>query len=226
MNYLLIAVIVLIGMCVLQGYRKGFLRIMVSLLWIALVIAAVFWLSPYVSDFLIHHSSAYDKVEEKITTLVEIGGHVDLTDETVQEESIDAMELPGLLKSALHQNNTEEVYREYMVEAFSGYISGFLTRLVLKAASFIGVFLLVGLLAFIAMRAADLISRIPIIKGFNRLLGVAAGLVLALAIIWVFFFVVVMFLGSGFGDRLMADIKQSAFLTFLFDQNLLMELIM
>ena len=223
-NFLSIAVLALLAACMIQGYRKGFLRIVITLIGIVLIIAAVFALQPYVSDFLIGKTGVYDGLKEKIETVfAEDNAKLDNTIPENQEMTIESYQLPQLLKNALKQNNTDEVYKQLMVSIFEDYIAGYLSRLILKAASFIGIFLVLSLILWLALKSADLITKIPIIKGINRFLGVVAGFVNALVITWLFFLVTVMFLGNETGGKLMEEIYKSPLLTLLFNENLLMK---
>ena len=63
-----------------------------------------------------------------------------------------------------------------------------------------------------------------VIHGLNKYLGLAAGGALALLITWIFFFVLVMFIGNDLADGLLSDIKASKVLTFLFDSDILFQM--
>ncbi|MBQ7581321.1 MAG: CvpA family protein [Lachnospiraceae bacterium] len=223
-NFLSIAILALFVICIIQGYRKGFLRIVITLIGIVLIIAAVFALQPYVSEFLIGRTEIYDGLKGKIDNVfADDNAKLDNTIPENQELTIESYELPELLKNALKKNNTEEMYRELTARVFEEYISGYLTRLILKAASFIGIFLILSIVLWLALKSADLISKIPIIKGVNKFLGVVAGFINALVITWVFFILAVMFLGNETGGKLMEEIYKSPILTFLFNENYLMK---
>ena len=223
-NFLLIAVLATFAVCVIQGYRKGFLRIVISVIGIVLIVGAVLVISPYVSDYLIGNENIYGGVKGKVSGIfAEDNSKLDNTIPENQELTIESYQLPQLLKNALIQNNTAEVYKQMMVEFFEDYISGYLSRLILKAVSFVAIFLALSIVLWLALKSADLITKIPIIKGFNRFLGVVAGLVNALLLTWIFFVVVVMFLGNEAGGKLMEEIYRSEFLTFLFNENILMQ---
>ncbi|MCR5221534.1 MAG: CvpA family protein [Lachnospiraceae bacterium] len=224
LNFLLIAVLAVFAVCIIQGYRKGFLRIVISLIGTILIVATVFAISPYVSKLLIDRSGAYDKIKGKVERVfTEDNAKLDNTIPENQELTIDSYQVPDLLKNALKENNTEETYKQLMVELFEDYIAGYLSRLIIKASSFIGVFLLLSIGLWLALKSADLIAKIPIIKGFNKFLGVIVGFLEALMIVWVFFVVVIMFLGNETGSKLMEEIYRSPVLTFLFNENILMK---
>ncbi len=224
LNYLLIAVLALFAFCVIQGYRKGFLRIVISLIGIVLIIATVFVISPYVSEFMINKSDAYESIKGKISNVfADDNAKLDNTIPENQDLTIESYQVPDLLKNALKQNNTKETYKQLMVDLFEDYISGYLSRLVIKAASFVIVFLVLSIILWFALKSADLIAKIPVIKGFNKFLGTVVGFAQALAITWIFFVVVVIFLGNETGGKLMEEIYRSPVLTFLFNENILMK---
>lgn len=223
-NYLLIAVLAIFTICIIQGYRKGFLRIVISLVGTVLIICAVFVISPYVSKILIDKSDTYAILKDKVDNVfAEDNAKLDNTIPENQVLTIDSYQVPELLKNALKENNTEDVYRQLMVEIFEDYISGYLSRLIIKAGSFIGIFLLLSIVLWLALKSADLIAKIPVIKGFNKFLGIIVGFAEALMITWIFFLVVVMFLGNETGGKLMEEIYRSPVLTFLFNENILMK---
>ena len=226
LNYLSIAVAVFFLICIAQGYRKGFLRQAISLASMLAVILAVLFVSPYVSRYLKERTNAYEAIREQIVTaFAEDNAKLDNTDPQNQRQTIDSYDIPALIKDALSQNNTGEMYRKLMVEIFEEYVAGYMADLIIKAASFAGLFLVLMMITGAALRASDLINKIPVLKGFNRFLGVFAGAIKALLFIWIFFIVAVTLLGHDIGSTLMREVGRSPFLTFLFNENILLELI-
>ena len=78
---------------------------------------------------------------------------------------------------------------------------------------------------FIIIRSTDLIGRIPVIKGINKLLGGLTGAGQALLIVWVFFFIIIMFLGNEIGGKLLEEVERSNILRYLFNNNYLFRFI-
>lgn len=225
-NYLFVAAMALFFICIVNGYRKGFLRIVISLLGIILVIAAVTVVSPHISDYLINHTKTYDTVRQKVINVFEEdNSKLDNTIPENQTLTIESYDLPDILKTSLIKNNTTEIYQSLMVTIFEEYIAGYIARLMINAISFIGMFLVLTVFLWFVLFSADIIARIPIIKGLNRILGAAAGFVKALIIVWIFFFVAIIFFGNDIGNTMMAEVKDSQFLSFLFNINILLQLI-
>lgn len=226
LNFLLIAVLAVFFFCMIQGYNKGFLRIVVSLIGTFLIISAVIFVSPYVSDFLINKSGTYESVKIKMVDFFEEeNSKLDNTDPLNQKLTIESYELPDILKNALIKNNTADMYKEMMVDIFEDYVSGYLARLIIKGLTFVGIYLTLRIVLWLALKSVDIISKIPIIKGFNKFIGLIVGFVNALIIVWLFFIVIIVFIGNDAGSKLMEEVYKSKILMFLFNENILMKFI-
>lgn len=225
-NYLFIAVIILFLYMIGRGYRKGFLRIVVTFIGTIFIIIAVKAASPYVSEYLLNNTNTYEKIQEKITEkFAEANTRYDNTIPENQPLTIDSYDLPDVLKTNLIINNTKEMYTSLLVSMFEEYVSAYLAQTAIKAMAFIILFIIMYAAFKIILIAVDVISKIPVIKGFNKSLGACLGLVEALLIVWIFFFAVVMFIGNDSGSTLLSMIASSKFLSFLFNSNILMAFI-
>ena len=225
-NILLVVVIAILAISAVNGYRKGFLRIAISLFTIILVICVVTVVSPYVSNYLTNHTKVYDRLREKvIEVFADNNAQYDNTIEENQIKTIESYDLPEVITTCLISNNKTEVYQALMVSLFEDYVAGYLAKMIINAISFIGCFLMLGIFVWFVIFSADIIAKIPIIKGFNRLLGLFAGLIKGLLIIWVGFFVAIVFFGNTLGSQMISYINQSVILTVLFNNNMLAKFI-
>ena len=229
--YLLIAVLIVLVGGAVKGYRKGFLRLAV---WFAVLIASLFIVtrvSPYVSDFLIKNTTLYDNIRKKIITAYENKNEEDLKGIEGEPEGdrdddvIDSFGFPALISDTLKTNNTSEIYNKLAVTIFRDYIAGYLSALSIRAGSFVGLFVLLAIVWFILITAVRILEKIPVLKTFNRLLGMAMGMTLSLVFVWVFFLATMMFFGNSFGSWVFAQVRASRMLTYLFNNNILFELI-
>lgn len=225
-NYLFVATVLLFLICIVNGYRKGFLRIVISLLGIILAIVAVTFVSPHISDYLINHTKTYDVVKQKVIDVFQDdNSKLDNSIPENQTLTIESYDLPDIIKNTLIKNNTSEMYQSLMVTIFEDYIAGYLAKIIINAISFIGLFLMLMIFLWFVLFSADIIAKIPIISGVNKILGAVAGLIKALIIVWIFFFVVLIIFGNNIGNVMMAEVRDSVFLTMLFNLNVLLQLI-
>lgn len=226
MNYLFIAVIALFLYMIIRGYRTGFLRMVVTFLGLIVILIAVKKVSPYVSEYLINHTDTYSSVQDKITEkFKESNQKYDNTIRENQELTINSYEVPDLLKDNLIVNNTQEMYEKLLVSVFEEYVSAYLAKTAINAMSFVVLFILFVVAFKILLAVVDLISRIPIIKGVNKFAGGCLGFIESLLIVWIFFFILVVFIGADSSSTLFGMINDSKFLTVLFNTNALMSVI-
>lgn len=225
-NYLFLAVVALFIYMTVRGYKRGFLRIVVTFIGTLIIIAAARKASPYVTDYLMNNTETYQKVQLRIEEkFAEANERYDNSIPENQVKTIDSYEIPDSLKDNLQINNTAEMYRQLLVSAFEEYVSAYLAKTVVKVAGFVVAFIVLIIAFKILLRVVDIISRIPIIRGINEFIGACLGFVEALVIVWVFFFALVMFIGNDSGAALFGMISDSKLLTLLFNTNMLLGII-
>jgi len=225
-NYLLIATLILFSYFIIRGYKRGFLRIVVTFIGMIIIIAAVKRATPYVSEYLINNTKAYEKIQEKVTEkFSEANQQYDNTIVENQTKTINSYEIPDVLKDNLILNNTKQMYQTLLVSMFEEYVSAYLAKTAVKAMSFVILFVVLIIAFNVLLKIVDIISKIPVIKGLNKFAGAILGCSEALIIMWVFFFFAVMFIGNDSGSKLLQMIADSKFLSFLFNSNILMNVI-
>ena len=225
-NYLFLAVVALFLYMTIRGYRKGFLQIVVTFLGMIVILAAVKRMSPYISEYLIHNTSTYESVQGKITErFSEANQKYDNSIKENQELTIKSYEIPDMFKDELSINNTTEMYKKLLVTAFEDYVSAYLARIIIKAVSFVALFIILYLIFKVLLGIVNLISKIPIIKGLNRMAGACLGIIESLIVVWLFFIIIVVFVGNKSGSVLFTMISNSRFLTYLFNSNVFISIL-
>ncbi|MCR4923480.1 MAG: CvpA family protein [Lachnospiraceae bacterium] len=226
-NWLLIVVVAIFIVCMVNGYIKGLLRLAVYIIGIVFIIGLVTYISPQVSSRLIENKSNYESIHNKLVELFKEANSKS-SNSTIEEQNdtIKNYPLPELMISDLIRNNTKEVYEELKIKLFEDYAAKYLTVFIIKIGSFVILYCLFRILMALLLRATNIISRIPIIRGLNKLLGLFAGFLEALIITWIFFFVLIMFMGNETADKLLLQINSSPFLSFLFNSNILIKCIL
>ena len=216
----------LVGMT-LYGHYRGFIRQAVSIVALVVSIAAVNLASPYVKDFLLQSEIVQSAVRSGIESVLENG--VSLVPEqegqpSAQRSYIESLELPEQLKGILIENNNNEVYELLGVDRFTDYLVSYIMEMIVSAISYVVVFLAVFILLHLLMRWLDLMVRLPILSGINQIAGAVLGLSQALIFIWLASVVLTIFATTSWGKAVFDQIEASAFLTFLYRNNLLAKL--
>ncbi len=224
LNFLLIAVLAVFAIFMVIGYSKGFLRMAVSLTGIIMVIFLTTQIVPNLGEVLIDTPYVYDFVYDNVVEIFH-GVNSNYNNRTTEEQNqaIQSYELPDLIISDLIVNNTAEVYEQLKVTLFEEYIGKYLTEMIIKSGTFVVVYVIFAVAMWIILHVTGILTKIPIIHGANKLLGILTGFLFALIVVWIAFFVIVMLYGNSTGETLLSDISSSKFLTFLFDSNILFQ---
>lgn len=225
-NFLFIAIVSLIIYMTVRGYRRGFLRIVVSFIGTIVIVIAAREAAPYVTDYLYNNTDAYEKIELGIEEMFKDANEkYDNSIPENQVKTIDSYNVPDSLKNNLIINNTAEMYKTLVVDVFEDYVSRYLANTAIKAAGFVLAFIVLIIAFRLLLSFVNIISRIPIIRGINQFIGGCIGFIESLIIVWVFFFVAVMFIGNESGSYIFRMIADSEFLTLLFNTNILLGII-
>jgi uncharacterized membrane protein required for colicin V production len=223
MNWLEILVIVIIAGYTLNGRRRGFIKTVFTLFSTIIALLLTMWISPMVNKEVQKNEKVMTFVNNKVEKVVDFGKKNDKTSE--QMNFIDKLFLPGPIKNALKENNTGDVYTAMAVNSFEEYITGTISRIIINAAVFIIVMLLVMIILGIISSALDIISKLPLINGLNKTAGLLVGLLHGIIITWIGFILLTMFSSTNIGKTMFLLINESKFLTMLYDNNLLLRYI-
>ena len=238
MNWLLIIVVLLLALCVVNGYRKGFLRMMYSMVSWVIMFALVTWATPYINTFLRDNTSIYQTIavycEQQIREKTE--KQIEQEAAAVPGEAADETQPADLTKLGVKlpdsvMNNISEKTADLAGEALDA--SGIYAQVSVGMADFI----LNGISFFIAFAVGmivlhffsgilGIVSRIPIIRGINKYLGTVAGAIYGFVVVWIVFYVIALCGTSEVGGALISYIYESPFLTYIYENNLIVALIM
>ena len=138
------------------------------------------------------------------------------------EDLINSLPLPAVLKKNLIKNNTESVYKAFGIDELKKYIANYLTGLIFNVLSFILVYAGVMIILTVAVSALDLVAKLPVIHSMNKLGGLLFGLVNGLVVLWIICLVVTVFSGTGLGSLIYAQINENPWLRLIYNNNYLL----
>ena len=211
--------LLLIGFLI--GCQRGFLKMLVSVLLAGVTLFAVWFINPYVRNFLDDHtkvrvkieSGCKDFVEKKLNDAVQSGTKI-LTDQSASAVSalIEILKLPGLLENQLEKTESVKTAAEklasnvndmstYEISVFANSVSETLADIAINCLSFLVSFLLVFILIRVLFFAVNVFSRIPVISGINRLAGGFLGAGEFLLFIWLVMMTATLLCNTETGQR-------------------------
>ena len=223
-EYILAAIVIVMCYFVINGARQGFLRVVFSLASSIIALFLVSYLTPTVTQFLTGHTALYSMISTKLYTA--IGSSASSAVGTAaQTETINSFSLPALVKEFLLLNNTSDGYDMLLVSVFEDYIVGFLTKLIINVLSLIIIFLIIKILLKAITSVFDIIDKIPILHGINRLMGALTGFAEGFIIISLFFLFMNVFTGDEIGRQFYQIVEKNVILSFIYDNNIFLRLV-
>ncbi len=222
MNWLFVIVLMVLIVSMARGYKKGFLRILYSLLAVVATIIFVTITTPYISDFIEKHTTIQAALQEKCLEHIRAAAEKNMEGEAQEnrEKLNDAgVSLPdgiwedlidagiGVTDNALEQAGLYEMLAENMAHFIVNGIAYFVALIVISTA------------LFLIARVVNLVARLPLIRNVNHFLGVLAGGVQGMIFIWIFFYLITVCCTSPFGMMMISYVNQSRFLMWLYHNN-------
>lgn len=215
----------LIGM-ILYGHYRGFIKLAVSAVALVITMVVVHTAMPQVTGFLKNNTKIYEAFETSMEKAAGLDDSADQQEPSGQRLIIEGMELPKQLKEALLENNNNEVYRVLGVETFTKYVSRYLANSIINIIGFLFLFIVVFAALKIVTVWLDLVAKLPILSGMNKVAGAILGGAEGLFFLWIICLFITAFAGTEGGRALIHQIESSAWLSFLYNHNILSGFVM
>ena len=224
MNWLFIITVVAMLLFTFIGLKRGLIKVAMSMLFLILTLLLVSILTPYVGGFLTKytplHSSIKGACVENMSLAIQ-DESVKLSDQLL---AIEELPLPKMIRNGLIENNNSEVYSALKVDSFMDYVGGYIAKTIVNIIAYIATFVIVFIALKLLTHALDLLTELPILKGINSLGGMVLGCIQGIVFVWIFMLIITLFTNTPFGKTMFAMIDQSAFLTFMYENNILLNL--
>lgn len=220
--------IVVIGILILtgvSGYRRGFIREIVSFFFVFLALALASVINPYVNDFLMTETAVYEKIQDSCMNVIE--GKEDETEEEGEQSSlIENLGLPDMLSQSMEANNTSDVYSYLAVSTFGDYIVSYLARMIVNGISFLVSYLIATVVIRLGNYLLNLIAQLPLIKGANKISGALVGVLKGVLFVWLGFLVLTVLCNTQAGKMGLALIDQDIVLKNLYKYDVFVNFFM
>lgn len=161
-------------------------------------------------------------------TIGQIGGTIDDVVEKVAKQ----LPLPEALREKMSSIKLGEAMSEGVISASSKledviteFASTYIAGMICSAGCYIVVFAILYIILGVLFRLVNKISKLPLINELNKGLGVLFGLIKGVLVVWIFFIAITVLYNTEFAQAAMACINDNAFLGWLFDNNLIMNIL-
>lgn len=220
MNWILLVSIVILAGNIVWGLSKGFLRVAFSLVQWLLVFFILSKGAPVVATYIMENTSLPQKLieqcekqlEKSVTEMIDpnVGSNLVAEQGDLSEMGI---RIPMILADSLLKKTG--VY---------GRMAEGIAQMAVQGLSYIIVLLITVILLFLLNRALGIVDKIPVISGVNRLLGVAAGFLKGMIVIWLGFAIVAFCIGTSWSQFVISYIYEAPVLIWIYENNLLLSL--
>lgn len=218
MNTLTIVVIAIIAIFGFIGHARGFLKMLFSVLSLILTLYVATLISPYISNWL-QNTNLYDSVYDGVYTYVN-----DVIAQSAADNiktAMDELQLPENIQHYVLSGETALINGTGVAQVISQRLTAMIFDVLVFLVTFIGAMVIIKLL----FAAVNLMSHLPIIHGINKIAGLIIGVLEGLVVVWIFFIVISLMSSSDFAYDMYRQINESAFLTFLYNRNVVMNLL-
>ena len=215
-NWVEIAVgVYLLGM-VLYGHYRGFIRQAVSMFALVATFAIVNLGMPKACTLIKDNTPIVSMIEEGIkNTLIP----EDVQMPAQQRQIIEEMRLPDTLKDLLIENNNSRIYEALGVTRFQEYIGSYIANTILNVVAYVMMLIVVYLLIKVLVSWLDIVTRLPILSGMNKIAGAILGGVQGLLFFWIAALLLTAFATTAWGSFLLIQIETSTWLSILYHIN-------
>lgn len=216
---LIILVVLLI--CIGLGYKRGLTGCLLKIISFILAIVIACILFKPVANIIINNTQIDDDLEKSIKSII-----VKQEDETIKN-SEDPMDdnttMPTVVENYINETieNTTDDIREKVADATARKVA----ITIINAGTWIILFIIAKILLVILKIISNWITKLPVIKQFDKLGGILYGLVEALIIIY-FIMAIISFVSPMIpNSAIILSIKKSFIGSFMYNSNLLLKII-
>nr|WP_177296099.1 CvpA family protein [uncultured Blautia sp.] len=226
LTWLGIVVLAILAVVAYRGYKRGFIREVVSFFFVFLAIAVSWAINPYVNEFFMENTPVYEMVRESCERFVSSGEKDEGENTGSQTGFIEDLELPELLQKGLEANNTEEVYAYLSVETFGEYVSEALARMIINGLSFAVSYMMASVILRLGTWILNVLAGLPVLNGANKLAGGMVGLVKGVLFIWIAFLVLTVLCSTEIGRQGLSLIEKDPFLNVVYEYDIFVNFFM
>lgn len=197
-------------LCIIVGYVRGLTGSLIKILSFVLSIIIAFILFVPISNLIIDKTQIDENLEQSIRDMI------------MQEEGTEEENMPETITNYIGQKVEEasDSAKEAIVDSTAREVA--LT--IVKAGTWVGLFIVARILLIFLRFITALITKLPVIKQFDKLGGVIYGILEGAIIIYVVL-ATISFVAPMTNGNLVASIDESIIGSMLYNNNLLLKII-
>ena len=202
----------IIALCIITGYIKGLTGSLIKILSFVLSLVIAFVLFVPVSNFIIENTQIDENIEKTIRETI-----ISEEDKTVQNET-----MPTAITEYINQKVEEaaENAKEDIVDSTAKDVA----CTIVKAGTWIALFLVARIALILLKFITSLITKLPVIKQFDKLGGIIYGLIEGVIITYIAL-ALISFITPMTNGTLSENINKSYIGSKMYNNNILLNII-
>ena len=197
-------------LCIIVGYVRGLTGSLIKILSFVLSIIIAFILFVPISNLIIDKTQIDENLEQSIRDMI------------MQEEGTEEENMPETITNYIGQKVEEA--SDSAKEAIADSTAREVALTIVKAGTWVGLFIVARILLIFLRFITALITKLPVIKQFDKLGGVIYGILEGAIIIYVVL-ATISFVAPMTNGNLVASIDESIIGSMLYNNNLLLKII-
>jgi uncharacterized membrane protein required for colicin V production len=248
MSWILIVVIAIFAVCGYVGWRKGIIKILVTLLSLIVTIVATLFLTPLIGKAIKNNTNLYSKLQDSVyvamaksdkveNAISDTGEQPDAsfdknagTLSTYVNKVVGVLNLPDSMSNEVNTAVSEDSITEVVnqgsatvKEAVTHVVANRLADIIFSVVLYISIFILIYIVLAVVMIATGFIANLPVIHQANKTVGLLFGLAEGLLIVWLLFLILTASSNTEFAANALSDISHNKFLEFIYDNNIILK---
>ena len=222
MNWLFIVAAAILIVSMIVGFLRGFVKSIFSLFSFFFVLVAACFLAPHVDRYVENNTQLYQMVEERCIVhyernAMEATNSTQLIEPASQDEAISIL---GIDYPKQLQERFKKDLVNYASESGAFVKLGKTTaNIIIESVLFFLTLIVLWMIIRVIEGILDLVAKLPVLNGTNKVLGILVGFVEGILILWLLAFALSLFCTTNMGSYLLGMVKENNILTFVYENN-------
>ena len=207
-------------LCIALGYRRGLAGALLKLISFALALVIAFVLFKPVSNIIIDNTNWDESLTQGIREAIVSESNEETADE---EEKAEEQGMPTVIMEYI--NETVEEAGDSAKETVADATAENVAIIIINAGVWIALFIIAKITLFFVKGIASLITKLPIIKQFDKLGGIIYGILEAIVVIYIIL-AIISFASPLLSNSGIIEAIQKSFIgSMMYNNNLLLKII-
>lgn len=207
-------------LCIALGYHKGLTGSLLKIISFVLAFVLAFVLFKPVSNFIIDKTNWDENLEQNIRDVIVANNNQETS---VTETNEEKQNMPDVIMEYI--NKTVEEAGNDAKESIADATARNVSIIIINAGVWIGLFLIARIILLFVKGLANLITKLPVIKQFDKLGGIIYGMIEGVVIIYGIL-AILSFVSPLVNGLEVVDAVQKSFIgSVMYNNNLLLKLI-